>query len=163
MIDGSPLYLKMFADSLDDSEVDDAALRKEVWASLIRVHFPDEDFDKFSKVLSNDDWDVQMENFIQQAELEKKQLDIDSVKFYMTEMFDRCKMVLAVNVSSFTCLKTSIVSLVTASEKLVDGIDVAYGLKVLCSNPILTKVVQGNHFSILNSEELYHHINQTLF
>lgn len=158
MIDGSPLFFQRFTESLGHASTADDKIQNEILTSLVRMDFPDRYQEILKEALTGADWEEKLENFLKFYRSEKS-FERKYSKAGLVALFRRFKMIQTVNETSFSYLKSSRISLVVPSDKLISDIAENYNLSRYSSQSVETLVINGNHLSILQSAELPNFIN----
>lgn len=158
MIDGSPLFFKRFTEFLGHVDSSDEYIQNEILTSLVRMDFPENHQAMLTKTLSETSWDAKIDSFISFYANEQSYNKKYS-REWMTALYQRFKMVQTINEASFSYLKSSRISLVVPSDKLISDINEDYNLHRYSSQAVPTLVVKGNHVSILHNSELSKFIN----
>lgn len=158
MIDGSPLFFKRFTDSLGHTNTANEQIQNNILTSLVRMDFPDRYQDILKNLLTGVNWEEKLENFMKFYRSEKS-FERKYSKAGLVSLYQRFKMIQTVNETAFPYLKSSKISLVVPSDKLISDIDENYNLSRYCSQSVETLVINGNHVSILQSVELSKFIN----
>lgn len=158
MIDGSPLFFKRFVENIAQIDTSDEVVLVQILTALIRIDFQDRYHEVLKIALAGNDAEEKVENFMRFYDSEPN-FQKKYTKEWVTGLFNRFKMILILNESSFPYLKSSKISLVVPSEKLITGLAENYNLNRYCSQNVETLVVNGNHLSILQNAELSKFIN----
>lgn len=158
MIDGSPLFFKRFVENLAPTDTSDDLILVQILTALIRIDFQDRYHEVLKIALAGNDSEEKVDNFMRFYDSEPN-LKKKYTKEWVTGLFNRFKMTQNMNESSFPYLKSSKISLVVPSEKIIAGLAEDYNLNRYCSQKVETLVVNGNHLSILQNAELAKFIN----
>lgn len=158
MIDGSPLFFKHFATSLGSLETPDEFIQNEILSTLVRMDFPEKHQEIMKEALSGVDFESKVESFITFYQ-SSKNFERKYSKDWIVALFKRFKMAQTLNETSFSYLKSTKISLVVPSDKLLNDLPEDYNLNRYCSQTVETLVINGNHLSILQHIELSKFIN----
>lgn len=162
IIDGSPLFIKLFSESLGPVDAPDDLIQNEILKSIIRRDFPN-DFQELTKqTMMGDDWDARLDNCLRLYS-SHTELMLKYSRRIIKGLSNRLKMSRGFDETSFPFLNATQIALFVPTEKLfVDDIVEDYGLGRFSSHSIKTLTVNGNHLSILMSEECFNFINSLL-
>lgn len=158
MIDGSPLFFKRFTEYLGHANTNDEQIQNEILTSLVRVDFTERYQEVFKEALSGADLEEKLDSFLKFYRSEKS-FEQKYSKTGLVALFKRFKMIQSLSETSFPHLKSTKISLVVPSDKLISDITENYNLDQYSSQSVETLVINGNHLSILQSIELSNFIN----
>lgn len=158
LIDGSPLYFQKFAESISKSVPTPDSGHNEVLSTLLRLEHPKDNAEILKNIYLAADWDSKLDVFMKFHEANASSKKIYSGDF-ISAIMRRFKMMEALDLSTFSHIKVSKLSLVKPSNKLVPDIDEFYGLSCHCSSNIEVVNIDANHISVLEHSELFNFIN----
>lgn len=156
LIDGAPLFMKKLVSN--NVFADDEALHNYLLSTIIALLFP-EDCDFITKnVVTKPSFDVKIDKLI---EFTSKQNLYSSnfVKNISKALFNRTKMLIALDVDAFKILQFTSLSLIRPTESSVIEIDEDYALQKYCPQKINLQFVDGNHITVLDNLKLSEIIN----
>lgn len=159
LIDGSPLYFQKYADSISKSVSSNDSGQNEILSTLIKIDYPKDNAEVMKNIFLAADWDSKMDVFMKFQESNSRSNKKYS-KELITAIFKRFKMMEGMDLSIFSHIKVSKLSLVKPSHKLVMDIDEFYGLNSYSTSDIEAVTINANHVSVLESNELYNFINK---
>ena len=159
LIDGSPLYFSKYAEQITKSVSSNESGQNEILSVLIRIDFPTDNSEVLRNIFLAPDWDSKLEVFMKFHELNlnsKKQYSKD----FISAILKRFKMMEGMDLSLFSHIKVSKLSLVKPTRKLVMDVDEFYGLNNYSESEVEAITIDANHISVLDSEELFTFINK---
>lgn len=158
LIDGSPLFFQRYAESITKSVSSNESGQNEILATLIRLDFPKDNAVVLKDIFLAADWDSKLDVFMKfhESTNSKKTYSRD----FITAILKRFKMMEALDLSIFSHIKVSKLSLVKPSHKMVMDIDEFYGLNSYCTSDIEAITINANHISVLENDELFSFINK---
>lgn len=160
LIDGSPLFFQKYAENIIKSYATEELGQIEMLSTLIRIDFPQGNEEILKSVLVAADWDSKLDVFMKFHESNKNSTKQYS-RHFITAILRRLKMMGVTESSQFSQVKISNISLVKPTDKfLTADIGEFYGLESYSSSEIEVVTIDGNHISVLESQELFNFINR---
>lgn len=123
---------------------------------VFREHFQEAN----NKIFSKEKSEERFETFLEEAK-ESSKYSIEYGRRMLKGLFNRFKISLSSNKIKFEKIKSNL-KFVKPSESSLNDIEKDYGLKSYSENEIEIKIVDGDHLTILNNDELVNFINSNI-
>lgn len=162
IIDGSPKFIHQISNKLVPQDSTDDDLQELILMGCTKLLFRDSAQEIGRKIFSNPTAETRFEAFLQHAK-ERSEYSIEYGRHMLQGLFNRFKISLNADKISFTKLKNSSrLAFVKPSESSLHDIDDDYGLSDFIESEIDIKVIDGDHASILNNDELIQFITSNI-
>lgn len=158
LVDGSPsvlaLLFKSYVEGLGKDNVDSTVL-----SIIINLILPEESMEKNIQFFTNiSEYEGKLIAFQKYVRRQK----IFSERYIMSvtgAVIQRCRMINELNLSTFKRFNAPI-CFVRPTNPIMANADEDYGLKTLTNNLVSVRVIEGNHYTVLENPELTHTINE---
>lgn len=158
LIDGSPEFVKKLIVDLMPEPLSGEAIQIALLKGIFNKVFPNELIDISSVLEAQSTWDERVERIL---DLCKDQHDYspEYLKIIANAILQRINIVLETDFDMSQQIKSSI-TLVKPMEVSVMNIDVNYGLQSYTRQNVISKIINGNHMTMLQDKSLGQIINE---
>lgn len=156
-IDGSPQFCHRTSNFAFSDQTEEN-IRLTVFATCIRLHFPEDHQQITKKVLGFSTWDEQVKSFAEYV-MARSKYSYDYGAKMLTSVFKRVKILLECDKHSFPSLSMTPITLIRCKESFSGALDDDYGLSKYSNKKVNVNVIDGNHATMLGNSELVSLIN----
>ena len=161
LIDGSPKFLKTLAIEHLPENFTHETLEIVVLANSISLIYPEDSGEVLKKVLSVSTWSKRVEKLIEISKPKNIYSDEYGVMI-LNALLNRIKLVVEFIEDDFPVLDSP-ATLIRPSEFSVHNIDEDYGISAFFSEKIDLRILEGNHMTILDNQQLYELLNDQIY